>query len=85
MHAVALDCEPHHTDVRDPSIAPNSAAGADKRAFLMAIARVQKMTPLQVTTELLSAGPVEHSEIDGLVALFRRGLAEVEVFLTSHP
>ena len=51
----------------------------------MAIARVQKMTPLQVTTELLSAGPVDHNEIEGLVALFRRGLAEVEVFLKSQP
>lgn len=84
LHAVALDCEPHHADVRDPSIAANSAAGADKRAFLMAISRVQKMTPLQVTTELLSAGPVDHNEIDGLVALFRRGLTEVEVFLKSQ-
>lgn len=84
LHAVGIDCEPHHADVRDDSIPANSAAGADKRAFLMAITRVQKMTPLEVTSELLSAGPVDSQEIDGLVALYRRGLAEVDVFLKSQ-
>lgn len=85
LHTVGLDSEMHHADVRDASIPANSAAGADRRAFLMAITRVQKMTPLEVTSELLSAGPIDSQEIDGLVALYRRGLAEVDVFLKSQP
>lgn len=85
LHSVGLDCEPHHADVRDAAIPANSAAGSDKRAFLMAITRVQKMKTLEVISELLSAGPVDSQEIDGLVALYRRGLAEVNVLLKSQP
>lgn len=85
LYAVGLDSEPHHIDVLDPSLKPDTAAGSDKRAFLMAIARVRAMTPLHVTSELLSAGPVDSLELDDLVAVFRRGLDEVERFLASHP
>jgi 7-cyano-7-deazaguanine synthase in queuosine biosynthesis len=85
LHAVGLDTEPHHIDVLDPSIGPATAAGSDKRAFLMAIARLHQMTPLQLISELLSAGPVDRHEIDDLAAVFTRGLEEVERFLTSQP
>ena len=85
LQVAGLDSEPHHVDVRDPSIQANTAAGSDKRAFLMAITRVGQMTPLQVTCELLSAGPIDSQEIDDLTAVFRRGLEEVERFLKSQP
>lgn len=83
LHAVGLDCEPHILDVLDTSIKANTAAGRDKRAFLMAITRLSGMTALQVSSELLSAGPVDGPELDGLVAVFRRGLEEVQRFLQS--
>jgi 7-cyano-7-deazaguanine synthase in queuosine biosynthesis len=85
LRVVGLDCEPHHVDVLDPSIEAKTAAGCDKRAFLMAIARVQKMTPLEIIAELLSAGPVDSDEIDDLAAVFRRGLDEVEHFMRGTP
>jgi hypothetical protein len=83
LHAVGLDCEPRHVDVRDCSIEAKTAAGADKRAFLMAITRVRQMTPLEITSEILSAGPVNPGEIDDLAAVFKRGLEEVDLFLKS--
>jgi 7-cyano-7-deazaguanine synthase in queuosine biosynthesis len=85
LRVVGLDCEPHHVDVLDPSIEAKTAAGSDKRAFLMAIARVQKMTPLEIIGELLSAGPVDSDQIDDLTAVFRRGLDEVESFMKGKP
>jgi hypothetical protein len=84
LHAAGLDCEPHHIDVLDSSIQANTAAGCDKRAFLMAITRVHQMTPLEVTAELLSAGPIDNQEIDDLTAVFRRGLEEVEHFFKGQ-
>lgn len=85
LHAVGLDCESHHLDVRDSSIQADTAAGCDKRAFLMAITRVHDMTPLEVTGELLSAGPIDSHEIDDLAEVFKRGLEEVSCFLKSRP
>ena len=84
LYAVGLDCEPHHIDVRDSSIQANTAAGSDKRAFLMAITRVGQMTSLEVTGELLSAGPIDSQEIAELAAVFKRGLQEVERFIKSQ-
>lgn len=81
LHAVGLDEEPRITDVLSREIKPNEAAGYDKRAFLMAISRLQAMTPLQVTSEIVSAGPLNVGELDGLTAVFTRGMAEVERFL----
>ena len=72
-------------DVLDASIEAKTAAGSDKRAFLMAIARVQKMTSLEIIGELLSAGPVDSDEIDDLAAVFKRGLDEVENFMKGKP
>ena len=43
-----------------PGIKANEAAGYDKRAFLMSIARLRDMSPLQITSEIMSAGPLEH-------------------------
>ena len=83
LHAGGLDCEPCHLDVRDCSIEARTAAGADKRAFLMAITRVRQMTSLEITSEILSAGPVNAGEIDDLAAVFKRGLEEVDLFLKS--
>jgi hypothetical protein len=51
----------------------------------MAITRVGQMTPLEVTGELLSAGPIDNLKIDDLTAVFRRGLQEVERFFKSQP
>jgi hypothetical protein len=39
------------------------------------------MTPLQVTSEVLSAGPLDVGELDGLIDVYIRGMAEVERFL----
>ncbi|HEX7362453.1 MAG TPA: Qat anti-phage system QueC-like protein QatC [Bryobacteraceae bacterium] len=83
LHAVGLDCEPCHLDVRDCSIEAKTAAGADKRAFLMAITRVRQMTSLEITSEILSVGPMNAGEIDDLAAVFKRGLEEVDLFLKS--
>jgi 7-cyano-7-deazaguanine synthase in queuosine biosynthesis len=85
LRVVGLDDEPHHRDVLDSSIEAKTAAGSDKRAFLMAIARVQKMSPLEIIAEVLSGGPVDGSEIDDLTAVFKRGLGEVESFMMGKP
>lgn len=84
LHVVGLDCEPHHMNVLDPTIQAKTAAGCDKRAFLMAITRMHRMSSLELIGELLSGGPVDSQEIDDLAAVFRRGLEEVERFLKSQ-
>lgn len=81
MYSVDLDDEPRNTDVLSSSIKANEAAGCDKRAFLMAISRLKSMSRLQLTSELMSAGPLEAAELDGLVSVYMRGMKEVENFL----
>lgn len=81
LHAVGLDEERRITDVLSREIKPNQAAGYDKRAFLMAISRLRAMTQLHVTAEIMSAGPLQVGELDGLRDVFLRGMAEVELFL----
>jgi 7-cyano-7-deazaguanine synthase in queuosine biosynthesis len=81
LHAVALDEEPRVIDVLSSELKAKDPAGCDKRAFLMAISRLKAMTPLQVTSEVLSAGPLDTGELDGLIGVHRRGMAEVEGFL----
>jgi 7-cyano-7-deazaguanine synthase in queuosine biosynthesis len=81
LHAVALDEEPRVIEILSREIKAKDAAGCDKRAFLMAISRLKAMTPLQVISEVLSAGPLDTGELDGLIGVYRRGLAEVEGFL----
>jgi len=85
MYSVGLDDEPRVMDVLSSSIKPNEAAGYDKRAFLMAIARAKEMSPLEITSELMSAGPIDVAELDGLTSVFKRGLDEVERFLRQKP
>jgi 7-cyano-7-deazaguanine synthase in queuosine biosynthesis len=82
LNTVNMDDEPRNIDVLAPNIEANETTGRDKRAFLLAIARLRSMSPLEVTSEILSAGPVDPSELDGLTGVFRRGLAEVEAFLS---
>ena len=81
MHSVGLDDEPRNTDVLSASIRANEAAGYDKRAYLMAISRLKSMSQLQITSELMSAGPLEAAELDGLVSVYVRGMKEVETFM----
>lgn len=81
LHAVGLDEEPRNVDVLSLEIKPNEAAGYDKRAFLMALSRLKDITLLQVTSEIMSTGPLNVGELDGLTDVFRRGMAEVERFL----
>ena len=82
LNAVSLDDEPRNTDVLGANIQANETAGHDKRAFLIAIARLRDMSPLEVASEILSAGPIDTSELGGLTEVFRRGLVEVESFLS---
>jgi len=81
LHSVGLDEESRIIDVLSREIKPNEAAGYDKRAFLMAISRLKDMTPLQVTAQIMSAGPLPVNELEGLKGVFTRGMAEVERFL----
>jgi hypothetical protein len=81
LYSVGLDSEERVLDVLSPEIKANEAAGYDKRAFLMAIARLRDMSPLQVTSEIMSAGPQNTAEMDGMTGVFRRGMEEVERFL----
>jgi hypothetical protein len=64
-----------------PSIKANEAAGCDKRAFLMAISRLEDMSPLEITAEILGSGPIDPTELEGLRSVFIRGLDEVKAFL----
>jgi hypothetical protein len=81
LHAVGLDSEERVIDVLSMDIRANNAAGYDKRAFLMAIARLREMSALQVTSEIMSAGPLNTSEVEALTGVFTRGMEEVERFL----
>ena len=81
LSAVKLDDEPHIKDVLSADIRAYEAAGQDKRAFLMAIARLRAMSDLEVTSEILASGPVDVSDLEGLTGVFRRGMQEVEQFL----
>jgi hypothetical protein len=76
-----LDSEERVLDVVAPEIRAKEAAGYDKRAFLMAIARLGGMSPLQITSEIMSAGPLDTAEVDALTGVFRRGMEEVDRFL----
>ncbi len=49
----------------------------------MAIDRVNKMSPLQITSEVLGSGPIEPEELGGLQSVYIRGLEEVRLFLTQ--
>jgi 7-cyano-7-deazaguanine synthase in queuosine biosynthesis len=81
LYAVGLDSEERVIDVLSPDIRANEAAGYDKRAFLMAIARLREMSSLQVTSEIMSAGPLDTAEVDALTGVFTRGMEEVDRFL----
>jgi hypothetical protein len=81
LYSVGLDSEERVLDVLSPEIRANEAAGYDKRAFLMAIARLRSMSPLQITSEIMSAGPLNIAEVDALTVVFRRGMEEVDQFL----
>jgi hypothetical protein len=81
LYAVGFDEEPRVIDVLSREIKAKDAAGCDKRAFLMAISRLKAMTPLQVISEVISAGPLDTGELEGLIGVYRRGMAEVEGFL----
>ncbi len=81
LHSVDLDDEPRVKNVLSPDIQANEAAGYDKRAFLMAISRMKEMSPLEITSEILSAGPIDENELDGLTGVFTRGMDEVNRFL----
>jgi 7-cyano-7-deazaguanine synthase in queuosine biosynthesis len=81
LYSVGLDDEPRVKDVLSHDIKANEAAGYDKRAFLMAISRMKDMSPLEITSEILGAGPVNYNELDGLTGVFTRGMDEVNRFL----
>jgi hypothetical protein len=81
LRAVGLDSEERVIDVLSPDIRAKDAAGYDKRAFLMAIARLRDMSPLQITSEIMSAGPLNTAEVGALTGVFTRGMNEVEQFL----
>jgi 7-cyano-7-deazaguanine synthase in queuosine biosynthesis len=81
LYVVGFDEEPRVIDVLSREIKAKDAAGCDKRAFLMAISRLKAMTPLQVISEVISAGPLDTGELEGLIGVYRRGMAEVEGFL----
>jgi len=81
LYSVGMDSEERLLDVLEPTIRAKEAAGHDKRAFLMAIARLGGMSPLQITSEIMSAGPLETAEMDALTGVFRRGMEEVDRFL----
>jgi 7-cyano-7-deazaguanine synthase in queuosine biosynthesis len=81
LSAVNLDDEQRNRDVLSADIRANEAAGQDKRAFLMAIARLRAMSDLEITSEILASGPVDVSDLEGLAGVFRRGMQEVEQFL----
>ena len=81
LYAVGLDSEERVIDVLSSGIRANEAAGYDKRAFLMAIARLRDMSPLQITSEIMSAGPLNTAEVGALTGVFTRGMNEVEQFL----
>jgi hypothetical protein len=81
LYSVGMDSEERVLDVLAPEIKANEAAGYDKRAFLMAIARLRAMSPLQVTGEIMSAGPLDTAKVDALTGVFRRGMEEVDRFL----
>lgn len=85
LYSVGLDDEPRGKDVLSQDIKPNEAAGYDKRAFLMAIARMTDMSPLEITSEILGAGPIDEDELDGLKAVYTRGMDEVNRFLRQKP
>jgi 7-cyano-7-deazaguanine synthase in queuosine biosynthesis len=81
LYSVGLDSEPRVLDVLAPEIKANQAAGYDKRAFLMAIARMSGMSPLQITSEIMSTGPLDPAQVDALSGVFKRGMEEVDRFL----
>ena len=85
MYSVGLDSEERVLDVLAPGIKANEAAGYDKRAFLMAIDRLRGMSPLQITSEIMSAGPLDTAEVDALTGVFKRGMEEVDRFLRQKP
>jgi len=85
LYSVGLDDEPRVTDVLSREIRANEAAGYDKRAFLMAISRMNDMSPLEITSEILGAGPIDEAELDGLTGVFTRGMEEVNRFLRQNP
>jgi 7-cyano-7-deazaguanine synthase in queuosine biosynthesis len=85
LHSVGLDEEPRVRDVLSHEIRANEAAGYDKRAFLMAISRMKDMSPLEITSEILGAGPIDETELDGLTGVFTRGMDEVNRFWRQKP
>jgi 7-cyano-7-deazaguanine synthase in queuosine biosynthesis len=85
LHSVGLDSETRLIDVLSPDIRANQAAGYDKRAFLMAIARLRGMSSLQITCEIMAAGPLDTTEVDALTGVFVRGTEEVNRFLRQKP
>jgi hypothetical protein len=70
-------------DLTDSARALSLAEGADKRAFEMALARLRGMTPFECAAAIQNSGPIAPDDIENSVGVYRRGMSEVEQFLTS--
>lgn len=63
---------------------PQITRGSDLRAFEVAVHRVNGLTPLQLTSEVLNSGPLPPDEIQQYVDVYRRGIMEVEHLLRGN-
>jgi 7-cyano-7-deazaguanine synthase in queuosine biosynthesis len=82
MRAVGLDSkDDYNVNVLTAKPEPGAVQGRDKRAFEMAIKRVQSQRPLELIAEVLHSGPLPPDEIESYADVYRRGLKEVESFL----
>lgn len=81
LHRANLDTEPRHVDVLNPELPARAPAGADKRAFQIALQRLQSMKPFEIAAEVLNSGPIEPLDLSASVEVYVRGMEEVRCFL----
>jgi 7-cyano-7-deazaguanine synthase in queuosine biosynthesis len=81
LYSVGLHDEPVRVDLTDPGVSLSPTARADKRAFEMGLARLRRMTDFECGAAIQDSGPIEPEHVNDSVAVYRRGMAEVERFL----
>ena len=68
----------------DPAVSLSRTGRADMRAFEMGLARLRGMTDFQCAAVIQDSGPIEPEHIKDSLAVYKRGMAEVDRFLTSR-
>lgn len=81
LHAAGLPQSPYSVDVLTHPPGADTDTGRDLRAFHMALERLRDARPSRFLFDVMSTGPLPHSDAAQYADVYRRGMAEVRGLL----